>query len=569
MKKIPIALWLFLVLLIEVRADGPFASIASGFGANGSYAVRADKFPSPMYERENVYVFRPEGATQRVPVIFFAPGYNNNDPVEYRALIDHIVSRGYALVYAPFQILSGDLTLHEKRYDTIWAGFTEAVERYGESFDMERVGYAGHSYGAAAIFAMALRGNERGWGAKGLMLMSMAPWYYYQVSLKDFVNFPSHAKLVVQVYEDDKVCDHRMGKEIFDRINLPSSEKDFLLLRSEERLGYKLDASHGSPSRGTDVNALDYFGVYRILDALVEYAFNGDESGKRIALGNGSREQRFMGTWADGQPIREMLAGDCVSITRSSLSFLFPYLGSSLKGLTNVSAGSFKPGPLAPDSIVSAWGTNFSLYPQASDGGPVAELNGTIVKVRDGVCEERLAPLFFVSPTQINYLVPHGTVSGTGAVTVFNSAGGIATTPATIENVSPGLFAANGNGEGPAAMSILRIKTDGSLRYEHPLQFDFGKNAYVALPVDLSSVDEEVYLLLFGTGLRYRSSLGNVTVTIGGVPAQVLYVGDQGNYPGLDQINVRLPKTLAGRGLVEIRLVVDQKPANAVQINFR
>ena len=569
MKKMPIAISLFLVLWIDVRADGPFAPIASGFGANGSYAVRADKFSSPLYERENVYVFRPEGATQRVPVIFFAPGYNNNDPVEYRALIDHLVSRGYALVYAPFQILSGDLTLHEKRYDTIWAGFTEAVERYGESFDMERVGYAGHSYGAAAIFAMALRGQERGWGAKGLMLMSMAPWYYYQVGLKEFVNFPSHAKLVIQVYEDDKVCDHRMGKELFDRINLPSSEKDFIMLRSEERLGYKLDASHGTPSRGTEVNALDYFGVYRILDALAEYAFHGDESGKRIALGNGSREQRFMGAWADGQPIREMLAGDCVPVTRSSLSFLFPYLGGSLKGLTNVSAGSFQPGPLAPDSIVSAWGTNFSLYPQASDGGPVAELNGTIVKVRDGVCEERLAPLFFVSPTQINYLVPSGTVSGTGAVTVFNSAGGIATTAATIENVSPSLFAANGNGEGPAAMSILRIKPDGSLQYEHPLQFDFGKNAYVALPVDLSSVDEEVYLLLFGTGLRYRSSLGNVTVTIGGVPAQILYVGDQGNYPGLDQINVRLPKTLAGRGLVEIRLVVDQKPANAVRINFR
>jgi pimeloyl-ACP methyl ester carboxylesterase len=79
-----------------------------------------------------------------------------------------------------------------------------AVERYGESFDLDRVGHLGHSYGGAAIFAMALRGYEReGWGRKAMLLFSTAPWYYFQVGVKEFVDFPAHAKLVVQVYEDD------------------------------------------------------------------------------------------------------------------------------------------------------------------------------------------------------------------------------------------------------------------------------------------------------------------------------------------------------------------------------
>lgn len=570
MKNIIFAVTLLLVTGAGVKAEVLFAPITSGYGANGSYAIQADKFPSPRYDRENVYVFRPQGIDRPVPVIFFAPGYNNNDPREYRALIDHIVSRGYALVYAPFQILSGDITLHEKRYDTIWAGFEEAVDRYGESFDLDRVGYAGHSYGGAAVLAMALRGVERrGWGSKGLLLYALAPWYYYQVSLRDFVNFPSHAKLVVQVYENDGVCDHRMGREMFDRVNLPSSEKDFLMLRSQERMGYRLDAAHGTPSDGTDENALDYFGVYRIFDALAEYAFNGDERGKQIALGNGGAEQRFMGLWPDGQPVREMLAGDCVPVTRSSLSFLFPYLGGGTKGLTNVSSGSLKPVPIAPDSLVSAWGTNFSLYPMSSGGGPALELNGTIVKVRDGVCEERLAPLFFVSPTQVNYLVPAGTISGSGAVTIFNSAGAIATTGVAIENVSPGLFSANADGVGPAAMSVLRVRADGSQSYERAIQFEFARDAYVASPIDLTATNEDVYLLLFGTGLRFRSSLSNVRVTIGGVPVEVLYAGAQGLFPGLDQINLRVPKSLAGRGLVDIVLQADGRSTNIVQANFR
>src|SRR5262245_11357455 len=301
----------------QADAPAPFQPITSGYGANGPYSVIEEKFPSPLYDRENVHVFRPAGVTEKVPVIFFAPGYNNNDPDEYESLINHIVSRGYALVHAPFQLLSLSFDPHEKRYDTIFAGYEEAVRRYGTSFDLNRVGYAGHSYGASALFAMALRGLAKGWGKDALMIYSMAPWYYFETGIKEFVNFPSHSKVVIQVFENDGVCDHRIAKEIFERINLPSSEKDFVMLRSEERLGYKLDASHGTPSGGT-IDALDYYGIYRLFDALAGYTFNGEAEGKRIALGNGSSEQKFMGYWPDSMPVREMLAGECVTSNRAA-----------------------------------------------------------------------------------------------------------------------------------------------------------------------------------------------------------------------------------------------------------
>lgn len=573
MKKILLALPLALSLISTIQAQSsapsPFQPIPSGYGANGQFAVTDEKFPSPLYDRENVHVFRPAGVTTPAPVIFFAPGFANNDPDEYEPLINHIVSRGYALVYAPFQVISGDISLYKKRYDTIFAGFEEAVKRYGSSFDLTRVGYAGHSFGGSAILNMAFRGLERGWGKDGLFLFMMAPWYYNEVSLSQFVNFPPHAKVIVQVYEQDGVCDHRIGKEIFERINLPASEKDFVMLMREERLGYNLEADHGTPS-GSGQDAHDFYGIYRLMDALADYAFTGRQEGKRIALGGGSAEQRFMGLWPDGKPVREMFAGDCVTITRPSSSFLFPYSPTTI-GVTNVSSASFKVETgLAPESLASALGTNLSKYPLSSEGPiPPLNLNGTTVKVKDSACVERLAPLFFAAPTQVNYLVPAGSANGAATVTVFNEAGAISVGTVQINSVAPSLFGANSNGQGAAAASVLRIKADGSQVYEQAIRFDFGVAGYVTLPIDVSDPNDQVFLLLFGTGFRYRQSLSGVSVTIGGVPVEVLYAGAQGGYYGLDQINLRLPRTLAGRGEMDVVLKVDGRTANIVRVNIK
>ncbi len=101
------------------------------------------------------------------------------------------------------------------------------------------------------------------------------------------------------------------------------------------------------------------------------------------------------------------------------------------------------------------------------------------------------------------------------------------------------------------------------------MQFDVAQNRYVALPIDLSIPGDQVFLLLFGTGLRYRNALSSVTATIGGAAVEVLYVGAQGDFLGLDQVNLRLPQRLAGRGEVDVVLLVDGKAANSVKVSFK
>jgi uncharacterized protein (TIGR03437 family) len=77
-----------------------------------------------------------------------------------------------------------------------------------------------------------------------------------------------------------------------------------------------------------------------------------------------------------------------------------------------------------------------------------------------------------------------------------------------------------------------------------------------------------VYLSLYGTGIRNRSSLANVTVTINGTPVAALYAGPAPGFAGLDQINVPLPLSLRGSGEVNVSASVDSQVSNTVTINI-
>ena len=92
------------------------------------------------------------------------------------------------------------------------------------------------------------------------------------------------------------------------------------------------------------------------------------------------------------------------------------------------------------------------------------------------------------------------------------------------------------------------------------------------MPIDLGQAGEVVYLVLFGTGLRNRSALGAVTTTIGGRNIPVLYAGPQGTFVGLDQMNLEIPRSLVGAGLVNLQVTVDGKVANPskqIQLSFK
>ncbi|MGH6628711.1 MAG: hypothetical protein ACREB3_03150, partial [Burkholderiales bacterium] len=117
--------------------------------------------------------------------------------------------------------------------------------------------------------------------------------------------------------------------------------------------------------------------------------------------------------------------------------------------------------------------------------------------------------------------------------------------------MAPGLFAANADGQGVPAGVALRVRADHSRTIETLARFDAAQNRFVAAPLALGPDTDQVFLVLFGTGIRFRSNLAAVTAKIGGTDAQVPFAGAQGELVGTDQINLRLPRSLIGRGDVE------------------
>ncbi len=242
-----------------------------------------------------------------------------------------------------------------------------------------------------------------------------------------------------------------------------------------------------------------------------------------------------------------------------------------------VNAASYGGVAIAPNAIASVFGTDLSNGTTSAPNQPLpTKLGDTEVIVKDSKGVERSAPLFFASPLQVNYQIPADTAVGIATITIRNGTAKTSTGTVLILPSAPGLFTANANGEGVAAAKVFRIKQQTNAQsYEEVAQYDPVQQKFVTRPIEIGPglfpINDKVYLLLFGTGLRGRTSLENVRVRYGTneLSAQSLeYAGAQPEFVGLDQVNI-LISNLRGVGEIELTLVVDGKATNPVKVNIR
>jgi uncharacterized protein (TIGR03437 family) len=240
------------------------------------------------------------------------------------------------------------------------------------------------------------------------------------------------------------------------------------------------------------------------------------------------------------------------------------------KTVTSVSAASYSRTKLASEAIAAAYGSNLSVASESASLLPLpTSLAGTTVKVKDGKGEERLSLLLYVSPTQINYIIPAGTAPGIVTVTVTNARGDVTTGTEMIMAVGPGFFTADASGKGIPAALALRIR-DGKSSYEPIAKYDSEQQKFVPVPIDLGPATDKVFLVLFGTGFRSGAPLpAGPAAFIGDQFVEVLYAGAQPGLAGLDQVNLPIPRSLIGKGEVEVKMMVDDKLANSVSINIK
>jgi len=323
------------------------------------------------------------------------------------------------------------------------------------------------------------------------------------------------------------------------------------------------------------VAKIDPAGSALVFSTYLGSSFTGltglDERGLGIAMGPGG------GVYVTGQVLKSDFptVGPAQNNYGGGLSdaFIAKITTPDIVTIAPVSAASFNGAALAPESIVAVFGVGLAAGTEVANMVPLpVTLQGAGVKVKDSAGNERPAPLFFVSPNQMNFLLPAETAPGKATITVTNSQSANISATVWIDNAAPGLFSADSSGQGLPAAVALRVRQDGSFGFEPVAGFD-GLGRPFAIPIDLGpdlgERSDQVFLILFGSGFRRRTSLEKVSLQIGGVNLPAMYAGAQGDFIGQDQVNVRLPRLLAGSGNVPVTLIVNGQLSNQVSVTIR
>lgn len=267
----------------------------------------------------------------------------------------------------------------------------------------------------------------------------------------------------------------------------------------------------------------------------------------------------------------QLTGGGLGTIEGAGIDYILPYWMARYYGV--IASSSVQPAAapgsaVAPNSLASIYGSGLASGTAQATAQPLpTTLGGVSLAVTDAAGVTRSAPLVYVSATQINFAVPDGSASGPATFVIMNGSSSQTSTTA-ISAVAPTLFSMNGKGTGVAAATAISTQA-ANPQFQAPVTvFQCNASGCTSVPIALG-VDTPIYVTFYGSGIRNRSSLSNVTVTINGSSVPVLYAGPAPGYTGLDQVNVGLTLALRGSGEANVVLTVDGKTANTVTINIQ
>ncbi len=252
-------------------AEALLAADGGPLGVNGPCTKSFFTIPHPTVSTELVYVFEPEGGSECGgvrPTVLFAHGSTARHPVAYVALIDHLVSRGFVVVYPSYPepaTMSDHIAMED-------AGFAAGAESSARA-DMSRVGIVSHSLGGSFTPRLAQLAGQRGWGGSGLFVVPMAPYVAAGVGSGP-IAVPAQTRWLTISFEEDANLDNGIATEAFRSLALPADQKTHLTVVSDP--ANNLVADHYVPNLW-QVNDMDVYGVYRPIDAVSNCALHGTD----------------------------------------------------------------------------------------------------------------------------------------------------------------------------------------------------------------------------------------------------------------------------------------------------
>jgi pimeloyl-ACP methyl ester carboxylesterase len=347
-----LAITLFSLTTLSFQRPTPPAQPATGPGGKEYVHAKVTKNRYGTGNQE-YWIFEPDTPKPAsAPLIVFLHGWGGMNPLYYGAWLDHLVKRGNIVVYPRYQATL--LTPIKEFTPSTLGAIKDAVtrlqnERSHVKPDLNKFAVVGHSVGgllAASVAALASESNL----PQVRAVMSVEPGITeapINIPLADLKKIPAETLLLAVAGDQDTLVRDTDAKRVYyESTQVPAANKDFIMMVTDARGTPSLQASHRAPTamdRGYDngetvsgnpasparvgnsssrqngastetrrldsmmVNALDFYGTWKLFDALCDAAFFGKN--RQYALGN-TREQRFMGVWSDGVPVKELKVTD-------------------------------------------------------------------------------------------------------------------------------------------------------------------------------------------------------------------------------------------------------------------
>lgn len=276
-----------LVVLVVTVAIGAAACVSPPVvlpgqgepGAAGPCGTRTTHLQNPVDSRHDLVVVEPTGGgspwtggqcgDDERPGIFVAHGYTGNFVEGYQAMVDHLVSNGFVVVFPGYTIEFDP----PHQYEVVDSGFVLGAETSGR-IDLDRIGVIGHSFGGGMAQWLIQQAARRGWGSEATWVVNFAPWYALEVGTAQ-IGLPAHTQYTMVSYEWDYFVDTRIAIEIYRSLSIPESQRRHVMVFSDTAAEPQLNADHLGPVsvelvKGLGTVSTDHFDhwvTFRTIDA--------------------------------------------------------------------------------------------------------------------------------------------------------------------------------------------------------------------------------------------------------------------------------------------------------------
>lgn len=326
LRDVIVRAWLVWVLTLSLAAVAPLSPVSLGEAAAASpprqpasgpgsatypyHTIRTDRIGSTP---TGSTVFSPEEITRKtlhdLPVVVFLHGFTAVEPQRYGGWIAHLVRRGAVVIYPDYQN-AGVFAGGQDRYiDNMFQGITNALDAL--DLDPDRVHVVGHSLGAVLTMVYGVTAAEHDLPPAASLTMiepggcrNCGSSIGFGVPLPLDRRVPEDTLASIVAGENDALVSTSDVRVLLGMVStIPPENRRFIIVRGDDHGRPPLVADHLFPQtagRGGEEDSLDWYGLWRPLDALISCAETGQDCD--IALGT-SAEALFMGTWSDGIPV--------------------------------------------------------------------------------------------------------------------------------------------------------------------------------------------------------------------------------------------------------------------------